>query len=83
MEMLNYEPFICLLLKMKIKIVPVTILCIVALLTPITYAVRVRRAHNIIPDPSFESKGITKRLRDLAVYDANEDGFLDGSIEIT
>lgn len=71
------------MLKMKIKILPVTILCIVALLIPTTYAVRPQRERNIIPDPSFESKGITKHLRDLAVYDANEDGELDGSIEIT
>ena len=68
---------------MKIKIVPVVILCIVALLIPTTYAVRPQRERNIIPDPSFESKGITRRLRDLAVYDANEDGELDGTIEIT
>ena len=71
--MLNYEPFNYILLKMKIKIVPVVILCIVALLIPTTYAVRPQRERNIIPDPSFESKGITRRLRDLAVYDAYED----------
>ncbi len=81
--MLNYEPFICLLPEMRIKITPVAILCIVALLIPITYAARVQRERNIMPDPSFESKGITRRLRDLSVYDADEDGSIDGSIEIT
>lgn len=68
---------------MKIKIVPVTILCIVALLTPIAFAARGRHTRNIMPDPSYESKGITRRLRDVSVYDANPDGNLDGSIEIT
>lgn len=40
-------------------------------------------ARNIMPDPSFESKGVTKQRRDLKVFDANGDGYLDGSIEIT
>ena len=63
---------------MKIKKLNITIILIIALLAPVVYA-----AGNILPDPSYESKGITRRRRDLSVYDANEDGYLDGSIEIT
>lgn len=68
---------------MKIKVIPVTTLCIFALLIPTAFAAHHRHTRNIMPDPSYESKGITRRLRDLSVYDANEDGSLDGTIELT
>lgn len=83
MDQLKYEPRIYLLLEMKKKLLPVAIICVAALLTPITYVAYARHAHNIMPDPNFESQGITKHLRDIAVYDADEDGSLDGSIELT
>ena len=68
---------------MKVKKLAILIICITALLIPITYAVKAKHTKNIHPDPSYESKGITKHLRDLDVYDTNGDEILDGSIEIT
>ena len=63
---------------MKIKVFTV-VLIILSLLIPITFA-----GLNIMPDPSFESKGLIRNgIRDLSVYDANEDGYLDGIIELT
>jgi len=64
---------------MKIKNLKITIILVIALLAPVVYA-----AGNVHPDPSFESKGLTKKgRRELKVFDVNEDEYLDGSIEIT
>lgn len=63
---------------MKLKVPLIVIITILMILIPMAYS-----GGNILPDPSFESKGVTKHMRDLRVYDANEDGYLDGFIEIT
>lgn len=80
---LNNETCFYMLIKMKVKKLAILIICIIVLLIPMTFAIKAKHPKNIHPDPSFESKGITKHLRDMYVYDVDENGVLDGSIEIT
>jgi len=47
---------------MKTKVIHFTALYIVALLIQTAFAARIRHTWNIMPDPSYESKGIIRFL---------------------